>query len=48
MDEFLDGLEMVIVMVGHSQLRNDLCRLDGLAVLDTRNVCGAGDNVYKL
>ncbi|MBC2888695.1 nucleotide sugar dehydrogenase [Gordonibacter massiliensis (ex Traore et al. 2017)] len=48
MEEFLEGLEMVIVMVGHSQLKNDLSVLDAKIVLDTRDVCGDGENVYKL
>lgn len=46
--EFLDGIELVIVMVGHSELKDDLSVLDGVAVLDTRNVCGNADNIYKL
>lgn len=48
MDEFLEGLEMVVVMVGHSQLKDNLSQLDGLVVLDTRDVCGSGDAIYKL
>lgn len=48
MKEFLEGLELVIVMVGHSELKNDLSVLDGYAVLDTRNICGSGPNIYKL
>ena len=47
MGDFLDGLEMAIVMVGHSQLRNDPSVLDGLVVLDTRDMCGDGEKVYK-
>lgn len=48
MNEFLNGLELVIVMVGHSELKKDLSVLDGIAVLDTRNVCGHASNIYKL
>ena len=48
MDVFLENLRMVIVMVGHSQLKRDLSVFDGLIVLDTRNVCGDGENVHKL
>lgn len=48
MDDFIEGLRMVIVMVGHSQLKRDLSILNGLVVLDTRNVCGDGENVRKL
>lgn len=48
LEEFLEDLEMVIVMVGHSQLKNNLSALDGLVILDTRNVCGSGEKIYKL
>lgn len=48
MEEFLDGLEMVIVMVGHSELKGHLASLGQRIVLDTRNVCGTGDRIYKL
>lgn len=46
--EFLDGLEMVVLMVGHSQVLGDPHLFDGLVVLDTRNVLACGDKVYKL
>lgn len=48
MEEFLEGIEMVIVMVGHAQLKSDLSVLDGRVVLDTRDVCGTGKNICKL
>ena len=48
MDEFLESLKMVIVMVGHSEIKDNLPALDGLVILDTRNVCGSGEKVYKL
>ncbi|BAK43909.1 nucleotide sugar dehydrogenase [Eggerthella sp. YY7918] len=46
--EFLEGLRMVIVMVGHSELRQNPSLFDGLVILDTRNICGQGDLVHKL
>ncbi len=48
MDEFLDGLEMVIVMVGHSQIKGRPELFGDRILLDTRNVLGNGDNVFKL
>ena len=48
MAEFLESLEMVIVMVGHSEIKDNSGVLDGLLVLDTRNVCGTGKTIYKL
>ena len=48
LDEFLEDLEMVIVMVGHSQVKDDPAVLGDRILLDTRNICGKGDKVYKL
>lgn len=48
LDEFLDGLEMVVIMVGHSQLTDNLDAFENIVLLDTRNVCGHGDKIYKL
>lgn len=48
MGEFLEGLEMVIVMVGHSQIKGKPEVFGERVLLDTRNVLGGGANVYKL
>lgn len=48
LSEFLDGLEMVIIMVGHNQLVENLELLTDLVVLDTRNICENRTNVYRL
>lgn len=48
MGEFLDGLEMVIVMVGHSQVKGKPEVFGGRAIIDPRNVMGDGENIYKL
>ena len=48
MEEFLDGLEMVIVTVGHSQIKGKPEVFDGRVLIDPHNVCGDGENVYKL
>ncbi len=45
-DKFLNDVDMVVVMVGHSEIRNNQDKLKGKIVLDTRNVCGKG--VYKI
>ncbi len=45
-DEFLNDVDMVVIMVGHSEIRNNQDKLQGKIVLDTRNVCGKG--VYKI
>ena len=45
-ESFLAAVDMVIVMVGHNELRAAPELLCGKTVLDTRNVCG--DKAYKL
>lgn len=48
MEEFLDGLDMVIVMVGHSEVKGKPEVLGDRILIDPRNVMGDGTNVYKL
>lgn len=48
MEEFLDGLDMVIVMVGHSQVKGRPELFGGRVIIDPRNVMGDGANVCKL
>ena len=48
MEEFLDGLEVVVVMVGHSQVKGRPEAFGNRILVDPRNVCGDGERVYKL
>ena len=48
MEEFLDGLEVVVVMVGHSQVKGRPEAFGDRILIDPRNVCGDGEKVYKL
>lgn len=48
MEEFLDGLDMVIVMVGHSEIKGRPELFGDRILIDPRNVMGDGANVYKL
>lgn len=48
MEEFLEGLEMVIVMVGHSQAKGKPEIFGDRILIDPRNVMGDGDSVWKL
>lgn len=48
MEEFLEGLEVVIVMVGHSQIKGKPAEFDGRILIDPRNVLGEGENICKL
>lgn len=47
-DEFIKGLDLVVIMVGHDDIKEKLNQLDNVLVLDTRNICGKTDNIYKL
>ena len=46
-DEFLEICDLIVVMVGHSQIKENAMKLEGKIVLDTRNACGL-DGSYKL
>ena len=48
MKEFLEDLEMVIVMVDHDEIRDSVHKFSDLVVLDTRDACGSGANIFKL
>ena len=45
--DFCTACDMIVVMVGHNEIRNDAQWLVGKVVLDTRNVC-AGEKIYRL
>lgn len=47
-DKFLDDIDMVVIMVGHDQIRNNLDKLKGKVVFDTRRVFNGADGVYQL
>lgn len=47
LDEFLDAVDMVVIMVGHEEIRKNMKRLQSKIVLDTRHVCDL-DEVYQL
>jgi len=44
---FLDAVDLVVIMVGHSELAGSIDRLNGKIVYDTRNVCPL-EGTYKL
>lgn len=48
MEEFLDGLDMVIVMVGHSQVKGKPELFGDRVIIDPRNVMGEQPNIWKL
>lgn len=38
-DKFLNDVDMVVIMVGHSQIKDNMDKLRGKVILDTRNIC---------
>lgn len=39
LDEFVGSVDLVVILVGHSEIKQNLAKLEGKLVLDTRNVC---------
>ena len=46
LDEFLNAVDMVVIMVGHQEIRQQMHKLQGKVVLDTRNI--TDKTTYKL
>jgi UDP-N-acetyl-D-mannosaminuronic acid dehydrogenase len=46
-DDFLAAVDLVVVLVGHNEIKNNLSRLEDKVVLDTKNVVPL-KGVYKL
>lgn len=47
LDRFFADVDMVVIMVGHDEIRGQMDKLSGKIVLDTRNICRLPD-VYTL
>lgn len=47
LDEFLDSVDMVVIMVGHKEIRENMEKLQSKVVLDTRHICFL-DHTYHL
>lgn len=39
LNKFLDSVDMVVIMVGHDEIRENMEALKGKIILDTRNIC---------
>lgn len=46
-DKFLNDIDLVVIMVGHSELKNNLEKIEGKIVLDTRKIM-KNTKVYQL
>ncbi len=47
LDEFLDAVDMVVLLVGHNEIKENMDRLKNKIVFDTRHIC-TFDGVYQL
>lgn len=48
LDEFLDNLELVVIMVSHDEIKENMNLLKNKIVYDTRNIITEGKKIYKL
>lgn len=47
LDKFLECTDMVVLLVGHDEIKGNMDKLKGKIILDTRNICGL-PGVYRL
>ena len=48
LDSFLESIDLVVIMVGHNEIKDNMDKLQEKIVLDTRKVCANFDKVYTL
>lgn len=46
-DKFLDAIDMVVLLVGHDEIKQNMNKLTDKVVLDTRHICNL-EGVYRL
>ena len=47
LDKFINDVELVVLLVGHDEIKQNMDKLKGKVVLDTRKICDL-DGVYRL
>lgn len=47
LDEFINAVDLVVILVAHDEIKNNMDKLKGKIVLDTRKICDL-DGVYRL
>lgn len=47
LEKFLDNIDLIVIMVSHDEIKNNMSKLSDKIVLDARNICNFGA-VYKL
>ncbi len=46
-DEFLDAVDFVVILVGHDEIKENMDKLKGKVILDTRKICDI-EGTYRL
>ena len=46
-EDFLNEIEILIIMVGHDHIKNNMSLIEDKFVLDTKNIC-VFESSYKL
>lgn len=46
-DEFLNAIDLIVLLVGHDEIKENMAKLKGKIILDTRNMCEI-EGTYKL
>lgn len=46
LDKFLEDVDLVVIMVGHDEIKENMAKLQGKVVLDTRKVCSLEGTYY--
>ncbi len=47
LDRFLDSVELVVILVGHNEIKENMDKLKGKIILDTRHICSI-EGTYTL
>ncbi len=47
LDEFLNSVDVVVLLVGHNEIKENMDKLKGKIILDTRNICKL-EGTYRL
>ncbi len=47
LDKFLGDVEIVVLLVGHDEIKENMAKLEGKIILDTRNICKI-EGTYRL
>lgn len=47
LDKFIDDVDFVVLLVGHDEIKQNMDKLKGKVILDTRKICDL-DGVYRL